>query len=54
MSHSKSSFFKDVSWDEIVYINRGLNAGDISDILDIVFVPSKLLLEDAVPELAVN
>eukprot|EP01128_Nolandella_sp_AFSM9_P009742 TRINITY_DN638_c1_g1_i7.p1 TRINITY_DN638_c1_g1~~TRINITY_DN638_c1_g1_i7.p1 ORF type:complete len:148 (-),score=40.26 TRINITY_DN638_c1_g1_i7:85-528(-) len=54
VSHSKSNFFGSRSWDEIVYFDRGLTGGDIADIMNIVFVPSKLLLELKVPGLRVD
>ena len=54
ISHSKSSFFSSKSYDELVYVDRGITKDDISDILSIVFMPSKLLLEDEQPNLNVD
>eukprot|EP01128_Nolandella_sp_AFSM9_P000581 TRINITY_DN10731_c0_g1_i1.p1 TRINITY_DN10731_c0_g1~~TRINITY_DN10731_c0_g1_i1.p1 ORF type:complete len:271 (-),score=95.95 TRINITY_DN10731_c0_g1_i1:51-797(-) len=54
ISHSKQSFFKSKSWDELVYVDRGLSTADIGDILNIVFMPSKLLLELESPHLSVD
>jgi hypothetical protein len=51
VSKAKASFFSSKSSEEIVYVNRGVTQKDIKDILDIAFMPSRLLLEFENPNL---